>query len=102
MNDLSLYNGLAYDTNVNWNDPIILYDDRGLVIYDPSNGIDKRNEQSSQYYLNNKKSSVKQSYAAEDVILNSSDYNMNVPVDETLVDDGAEAYEDFYEEHYIE
>lgn len=102
MNDLSLYNGLAYDTNVNWNDPIILYDDRGLVIYDPSSGIDKRNEQSSQDYLNNKQTSTKQSYAAEDVILNSSDYNMDVPVDETLVDEGAEQYEDFYEEQYIE
>lgn len=101
MEDLSAYNGLAYDDNVNWNDPIILYDDRGLVVYDPSTGVDKRNELSSEN-LNNKQSSVKQSYAAEDVILNSSDYNMDVPVDETLVDDGAEVYEDFYEEHYIE
>lgn len=34
--DQAVYNGEAYDENINWNDPIILYDERGSVIYDPS------------------------------------------------------------------
>lgn len=41
--DKMLYNGKAYDSSVNWNDPIILYDEDGNVIYDPSEGVDKRN-----------------------------------------------------------
>ena len=40
--DRNQYNGQAYDGNIEWNDPIILYDDLGQVIYDPSNNIDKR------------------------------------------------------------
>ena len=31
------YNGESYDKNVNWNKPMILYDEFGSVIYDPSN-----------------------------------------------------------------
>ena len=34
--DVSKYNGKAYDASIDWNDPIILYDDDGVVIYDPS------------------------------------------------------------------
>lgn len=40
--DRNRYNGQAYDDSIEWNDPIILYDDLGQVIYDPSNDIDKR------------------------------------------------------------
>ena len=35
--DIVTYNGEPYDSNINWNDPIILYDKDGSVIYDPSN-----------------------------------------------------------------
>jgi len=34
--DVSKYNGEAYDPAIDWNDPIILYDDDGIKIYDPS------------------------------------------------------------------
>jgi len=34
--DLKTYNGLAYDENIDWNDPIIIYDENGFVISDPS------------------------------------------------------------------
>lgn len=34
--DLDTYNGEAYDENIDWNDPMILYDENGFEIYDPS------------------------------------------------------------------
>lgn len=34
--DKGTYNGMAYDENIDWNDPIILYDENGFVSYDPS------------------------------------------------------------------
>ena len=34
--DAAAYNGKAYDESIDWNDPIILYDEDGVVIYDPS------------------------------------------------------------------
>lgn len=34
--DEARYNGKPYDENIDWNDPIIEYDDDGIVIYDPS------------------------------------------------------------------
>lgn len=37
------YNGKPFDANVYWNDPIILYDDYGNVIYNPATGVDKIN-----------------------------------------------------------
>lgn len=40
--DRNQYNGQAYDANIEWNDPIILYNDLGQILYDPSNNIDKR------------------------------------------------------------
>lgn len=42
--DMYSYSGETYDPNINWNDPIILYDKDGNLIYDPSTGTDKRNE----------------------------------------------------------
>lgn len=35
--DESVYNGEAYDENIDWNEPIVLYDELGIVTYDPSN-----------------------------------------------------------------
>lgn len=45
LGDETLYNGSPYDRNINWNAPIKLYDDFGNLIYDPSTGVDKRNEE---------------------------------------------------------
>lgn len=33
--DESSYSGASYDAAIDWNDPIILYDENGFVIYDP-------------------------------------------------------------------
>jgi len=45
--DLSSYNGKAYDEGIDWNDPIILYNEDGTVKYDPSDPDfnEKQNEQ---------------------------------------------------------
>lgn len=34
--DVATYNGEAYDENIDWNDPIIVYNENGEVIEDPS------------------------------------------------------------------
>lgn len=39
--DLKNYNGKDYDKNINWNDPIILYDENGMTTYDPSQDTDE-------------------------------------------------------------
>lgn len=41
--DVPYYNGTAYDEEIEWNTRIILYDENGNVIYNPANGLDKRN-----------------------------------------------------------
>lgn len=38
--DMANYNGLAYDPDINWNDPIKQYDEYGVCIFDPSLAID--------------------------------------------------------------
>lgn len=40
--DTNIYSGEPYDNNINWNDPIILYDEYNKIIYDPSQNIDLR------------------------------------------------------------
>ena len=42
--DAKVYNGEAYDPGIDWNDPIILYDEYGVVIFDPSLGIGMEEE----------------------------------------------------------
>lgn len=42
--DVSLYNGQAYDPYIKWNDPIIIYDSEGHLLYDPTTGIDNRDD----------------------------------------------------------
>ena len=34
--DAGKYNGEAYDENINWNEPMILYNEDGTVLFDPS------------------------------------------------------------------
>lgn len=36
--DSKVYNGEAYDASIEWNDPIIIEDENGNVLYDPSTG----------------------------------------------------------------
>lgn len=40
------YNGTAYDAAIDWNDPIVIYDEDGNVLYDPITGKDARTETS--------------------------------------------------------
>jgi hypothetical protein len=40
--DETIYDKTAYDTSINWNDPVKQYDSNGNLIYDPSTGTDKR------------------------------------------------------------
>lgn len=35
--NLNIYNGEAYDAAIDWNEPLIIYNEVGEVIYDPSN-----------------------------------------------------------------
>lgn len=42
--DAKVYNGEAYDPGIDWNDPIILYDEYGVVVFDPSLGIGMEEE----------------------------------------------------------
>ena len=35
--DMKTYNGEAYDASIDWNEPLIIYNEMGEVIYDPSN-----------------------------------------------------------------
>lgn len=88
MKDISLYNGNPYDPAVNWNDPIILYDEHGLVMYDPFSGIDERNRvgagtsQSNGVKVENQKEKSLDFEIVDDPYKNQSD-------------EGAEGYENF-------
>ena len=75
-NDSKIYNGESYDSNINWNDPIILYDDEHNILYDPSTGFDKRNSSSgSQIY--NGTNSLNNYYESDP---NASDPGNNEPL----------------------
>ena len=89
--DLAKYNGMPYDSNVDWNDPIILYDDNHLVIYDPSQGLDKRDMSGS--YNDGKTTQMGVKYTDE--------FYVNENPEENQPDEGAEEYEDFGDEVFI-
>lgn len=82
----SSYNGKAYDSNVYWNDPIILYDEYGNLIYDPSTGVDKTKEQTS----GSSSERVESGDSTEIYLKNDTD----VVLDEDTGDDGAGEYEE--------
>ena len=82
---------MPYDSNVDWNDPIIIYDENHLVIYDPSQGLDKRDMSSS--YNSGKTTQMGVQYTDE--------FYVNENPDENQPDEGAEEYEDFVDEVFI-
>ncbi len=47
--DVASYNGEPYDENIDWNEPLILYDEYGRVAFDPSQPVleDEEEEESS-------------------------------------------------------
>ena len=81
--DVGKYNGLSYDPSVDWNDPIILYADNGLQIYNPSTGLDQT-----------------------DILTDSSHsntvYNENYRENNGVSDPGPEYYEEFSDEYLVE
>lgn len=94
--DASLYNGKEYDENINWNVPIILYDDNGDLIYDPSTGVDKRNGDENENVSagNGKNNSTEQNSTNSDQDIIESQSNTS----EDEGDEGAEYYDDFGDE----
>lgn len=92
-NDEALYNGKEYDENINWNDPIILYDENDNLIYNPSTGVDKRNVDED----NNSNDSEEQNSV-------DSDYDASVDQNDKPTDEGdvgADNYDDFGNETII-
>lgn len=98
--DESLYNGEEFDDKVNWNDPIILYDENDNLIYDPSTGVDKRNgDENGNVSTENNGDNTKWK---EDI--DHTDYDIpedqdDIPEDEG--DTGADGYDDFGNETII-
>ena len=98
--DESLYNGKEFDDKVNWNDPIILYDENDNLIYDPSTGVDKRNgDENGNVSTENSGNNTKEK---EDI--DHTDYDIpedqnDIPEDEG--DAGADGYDDFGNETII-
>lgn len=92
-NDEALYNGKEYDENINWNDPIILYDENDNLIYNPSTGVDKRNVDED----NNSNDSEEQNSVDSDY--DASEDQNDKPTDEGDV--GADNYDDFGNETII-
>lgn len=79
--DQYIYTGKAYDSNIDWNDPIILYDEQGFVVYDPTSEM--------PVYTDESYNTVHGHSNEDDPEINASD-------------DGMELYEeDVYEETVV-
>jgi hypothetical protein len=99
--DRYLYNGEPYDNNVDWNDPIIIYDDTGKLIYNPAEGVDLRNESSQETtsaavsgngVTNGNTASATKSNIGTTSVSSTADNS----------DAGAGAYEDIYNEVIVQ
>lgn len=96
--DAKKYNGKPYDSNIDWNDPIILYNEDGSVKYNPSiTDMDSgsKNDNSSDQKRNNTNSAGSENDDLKETSENPS-ANSNSPQDDG--DPGAEEYEDIYNE----
>lgn len=101
MDDISLYNGKPYDPTVNWNDPIILYDVHGQVMYNPFQGIDERSRVGAGTSRSNGVKVENQNYESKDDNYNSDFQIVDDPY-ENNSDAGAEEYENFDDDIYYE
>lgn len=98
--DEPLYNGKEFDDNINWNDPIILYDENDNLIYDPSTGVDKRNANESNVFSNeNNGSNDTKEQDSVDPDYDAPEDQNDKPTDEG--DAGADDYDDFGNETII-
>ena len=97
--DIYKYNGNAYDASIDWNNPMILYDENGFLVYDPSTGFE------SDIYKEEYSKQEDESSMESDMDYQNSEENNNQPVfvqnesdnyieeSENLSDSGAEMYE---------
>lgn len=95
--DRYYYNEKPYDANVDWNDPIILYDQDGNMIYDPSTGVDKRFKEDTL---------LNQDYQGESYYQDNSPNNIPTEITPEYNDEdgdaGVEEYEDIYNEIVVQ
>lgn len=101
MKDISLYNGNPYDQAVNWNDPIILHDEHGQVMYNPFLGIDERSRLGAGTSQSNGVK-VENPYNERKEDNYNSDFEIVDDPYENQSDGGAEEYEIFEDEIYYE
>lgn len=87
--DSSAYNGEAYDGSIEWNEPIIIKDDNGNVLYDPSTGYKSPELNNEDIYSsdNNGSASVI-SNDAENIPRNGSDNDDRSAADKMEGDTG--------------
>ena len=57
-NDSSSYNGEAYDPFISWNEPVIIKDDNGNVVYNPSTGYISPGLDSENIYTRDEKNTA--------------------------------------------
>lgn len=86
------YNGNSYDENVDWNDPIILYDQDGNMIYNPSTGLDKRFDEENASSIQTEQNNTANVNLTENV----------TQYDNTDEDVGVEQYEDISNEVIVQ
>lgn len=96
MEDISKYNGSVYDPNLNWNDPIILYDEFGMVLYNPFENIDNRDKYDS---VSGNNPTIVIDY---DKQIYNSDFEVITDPSINESDSGAEEYEELEVDYYYE
>jgi hypothetical protein len=96
--DAEKYNGKAYDSEIDWNDPIIIYDENGLIEYDPTSDYQAITEPAFEAEMDTKKT---------EMTINSEQITDEQEVEYTETkrdeegDGGAENYEYIYNEVII-
>lgn len=97
--DIYKYNGKAYDAGIDWNDPMILYDENGSLEYDPSTGFELDVYKERKYGRKEGSQTASATDAGEDEVENNQpvyvqDESGDYPEEtENVSDSGAEMYE---------
>lgn len=101
--DAGFYNGKPYDSGIDWNDPIIIYNDNGDLIYNPATGVDKRME--SQEMKHSAVANIRENPTQESNVNTESNYGYNDAdyyYDDGTGDVGVDEFEDIVNEVVIE
>lgn len=96
--DIYRYNGKAYDAGIDWNNPMILYDENGSLEYDPSTGFESDVYKEREYgkKQDNQTGSTADAgeYEENNQPVYVQDESENYPEEpENMSDSGAEMYE---------